>query len=318
MRRLYGFGLVFVVGCIIDYPRIDPDFDEDADGAGGTGDMGAGGSTSSGGPPPPGCGDGVLDADEACDGGDLGGAACASLGLGDGSVTCRANCSIDTSACSGDGGGDTDADGDGLLGSEEQSLGTDPNLADTDGDGFDDGEEVAAQVDPLNYGSWPQDTGVWPDRSAQASADGVTGGSSLSTGQIAPNLQLVDQYGNAVRLHQFYGYVVVISLGAVWCGPCQQAASSSQELWDEHREDGVIFLEMLLEGQGQGSNPTQGDLQNWANNFGLAYPVTQGSPQTSITSYPTFVFIGRDMRVASKQEGFPGDAAVASQIAQLQ
>lgn len=316
MRRICGLGLVFLLGCAIDYPRINPEFgDDDAEGGGSSG-AGAGGSSTA--PPPPNCGDGVLDADEACDGVDLGGESCASLGLGVGTVTCRSNCSIDTTACSGDGGTDLDADGDGLLESEEQALGTDPNVADTDGDGFDDGEEAAAQTDPLEMGSWPQGTGLWPDRTAQASADGLTGGASLSTGQVAPNLQLTDQHGNAVRLHQFYGYVVVISLGAVWCGPCQQAASSSQQLWDEHREDGVIFLELLLEGQAQGSTPTATEIANWASNFGLAYPVTKGSPQTSISSFPTFVFIGKDMRVASKQEGFPGDAAISSQIAQLQ
>ncbi len=190
------------------------------------------------------------------------------------------------------------------------------SAGDVDGDGFDDGVEVGAQTDPLEIGSWPMDLG-WPDRRDAASAAGVTGGSSMSPGQVAPNLNLTDQFGNTVNLHQFYGYVVVISLGAVWCGPCQQAASSSQHLWDEHRDDGVIFLELLLEGQGQGSSPSQNDLDNWATNFSIEYPVTLGSPQTNISTYPTFAFIGRDMRVASRQSGFPGDAAIASQVNSL-
>lgn len=46
-----------------------------------------------------------------------------------------------------------DPDRDGLLNSEEASLGTDPNLADTDGDGQDDGFEVRAGTDPLNPAS---------------------------------------------------------------------------------------------------------------------------------------------------------------------
>jgi outer membrane protein OmpA-like peptidoglycan-associated protein len=39
-------------------------------------------------------------------------------------------------------GSDNDADHDGLLKSEEEKLGTDPNKADTDGDGLSDGDEV--------------------------------------------------------------------------------------------------------------------------------------------------------------------------------
>ncbi len=47
-----------------------------------------------------------------------------------------------------------DADRDGLLLVEENSLGTDPDLADTDGDGQDDGFEVQAGTDPLSASSF--------------------------------------------------------------------------------------------------------------------------------------------------------------------
>ena len=46
-----------------------------------------------------------------------------------------------------------DTDGDGLLDSDEQELGTDSSQADTDGDGASDGVEVANNVDPLNPSS---------------------------------------------------------------------------------------------------------------------------------------------------------------------
>lgn len=45
------------------------------------------------------CGDGTLDPDEDCDGADLGGASCASEGLGSGVLTCGATCQYDTSDC---------------------------------------------------------------------------------------------------------------------------------------------------------------------------------------------------------------------------
>ena len=316
---VFGSSVALLVGagCIVDYPTIA--YDDDGDNGAGTGAGGPGGVN---------CGDGVIDGAELCDGADLGGATCESLNAGTGTLACNSQCGYDTSGCSnpnpstgngagnGSGGstGSTDADGDGLTESEELSLGTDPNVADTDEDGFDDGAEVAASTDPLNFGSWPQGTGTWPNRLTYASQDGLQGGSSLSSGQIAPNLQLVDQFGNQVQLHQFYGYVVVIGMGAVWCGPCQSAASSSQHLWEQHIDDGVVFLEILLEGAGQGSNPTNNDLSNWATNFDLEYPVVMGSPQANIQSYPTFAFIGRDMRVSNVQAGFPGDSAIASQV----
>lgn len=60
-------------------------------GAGGAG-QGGGGSTL--------CGDGQIGAGEACDGGDLGGQSCQSLGFESGTLACTLDCYLDTSACS--------------------------------------------------------------------------------------------------------------------------------------------------------------------------------------------------------------------------
>lgn len=49
---------------------------------------------------PPGCGDGVARGTEACDGSDLQGATCTSLGLGTGTLTCRFDCqALETEGC---------------------------------------------------------------------------------------------------------------------------------------------------------------------------------------------------------------------------
>ena len=52
------------------------------------------------------CGNNVKESGEECDGSDLGGASCQSLGYAGGSLACRPDCVFDTSNCvSGDGGG---------------------------------------------------------------------------------------------------------------------------------------------------------------------------------------------------------------------
>lgn len=52
-------------------------------------------------PPPPGCGNGVADGSEACDGTDLRGLSCETLGLGLGTLACRFDCQdYDVSGCS--------------------------------------------------------------------------------------------------------------------------------------------------------------------------------------------------------------------------
>lgn len=46
-----------------------------------------------------GCGNGVREGEEACDGFDLGGQSCLGLGLGGGALSCSASCTLDASGC---------------------------------------------------------------------------------------------------------------------------------------------------------------------------------------------------------------------------
>jgi hypothetical protein len=75
----------------------------------------------------PACGDGVRTAPEACDGADLGWNPCLAWGLGAGGATCRADCTLDLSACTqcGDGfrAATEDCDGADLGGQTCESLG---------------------------------------------------------------------------------------------------------------------------------------------------------------------------------------------------
>ncbi|HWB76402.1 MAG TPA: hypothetical protein VG755_15640, partial [Nannocystaceae bacterium] len=80
-------------------------------------------SSSDGGPV---CGDDVADRGEECDGTDLGGADCASQGFDGGTLTCAADCTLDTSACTnncGNGAVDMGEDCDGVDLDGEDCLG---------------------------------------------------------------------------------------------------------------------------------------------------------------------------------------------------
>ncbi len=53
----------------------------------------------------PGCGDGIAEVGEACDGSDFDGKTCVSQGFSSGSLSCTAACELDTSSCVAGGGG---------------------------------------------------------------------------------------------------------------------------------------------------------------------------------------------------------------------
>jgi len=257
--------------------------------------------------PDPVCGDGEVNGNDQCDGDDLGGATCESLGFAEGTVSCSSECTIDTTACI-----PVDADGDGIDYQTEQELGLDPNSPDTDTDGFFDKHELDTGSDPLSIASWPYDSGLFPYRLDYAQADGVTG-AGWSVGMVAPNHVVTDQYGAQLQLHQFYGYKIVLSFGARWCNPCKQAAKDSEaNIWSELKSQGYMVVEVLIESSNPGTPSTQDDVGFWAGLYGLSYPVTFGAAPPGTASIPTYYFINSDLTIAKKTEGWPGDAAVKS------
>lgn len=207
----------------------------------------------------------------------------------------------------------TDSDSDGITDAEELALGTDPDNADTDGDGFTDGEEVDTGTDPTNRFSWDYASGQFPDFSVDAEGITETG---WGTGDIMPNVQLSDQFGNALELHQLHGHVIVLAVNAGWCSPCRTAAPPNQGVWEEHREDGLLFVHLLLQNTSE-QDPSTGDLMEWATDFDIEFPVVADSEDSLVTglfnsglyagSIPFFVVLDSDLEIDSAYTGDGGE-----------
>jgi thiol-disulfide isomerase/thioredoxin len=142
-----------------------------------------------------------------------------------------------------------DTDGDGLLDTEEEELGTDPELADSDGDGLDDGEEVNDyDTDPLEIdsdedgypdgaevdnGSDPADgddwiyEGGWPYNADKDDIDGADLDDVVTVDDVVGRLIGEDQFGDEVDLYDFagHGIPIILDISAQWCPPCQATAS---------------------------------------------------------------------------------------------
>ena len=108
-------------------------------------------------------------------------------------------------------GSDMDSDEDGLSDAEEVGLGTDPDNADSDGDGFSNGDEIAQGADPLAEEDHPYTGGYGAD----ACRNDIES-SGHGEGDIAEDFELMDQFGEQVRLHDFCGRAVLLVSGAFW------------------------------------------------------------------------------------------------------
>jgi thiol-disulfide isomerase/thioredoxin len=263
--------------------------------------------------PPTVCGDSQATGLELCDGDDVGDYDCAWAGFEGGTVSCSETCELVTTRCY-----LHDRDSDGLHYLDELAHGTDPRDPDSDTDGLLDGAEVAGGADPLNMNSWPQGVGQWPNRIAAVITDAVEGGGSLP-GQVIWNYVFKDQFDQEVQLYQFYGYVVVINVCAIWCPPCRSAASTAQGLYAEHfdgHEVGVIFIENIRDGSTPGTPPTASEIDRWLADYGLQFPVVTASyAWQPINVLPTYFVLDAKLRVHTVLEGYGGDDALRAAIA---
>ena len=106
---------------------------------------------------------------------------------------------------------DIDSDTDGLLNSQEEAIGSDPENPDSDGDGYLDGIEHDAGFDPMDAESHPYMGGY--DTEFCSPVPTPTG---YAVGSISHDFTLVDQYGEDVTLSDFCGKTVMLETSAFW------------------------------------------------------------------------------------------------------
>ena len=100
---------------------------------------------------------------------------------------------------------DLDGDGDGLVDSEEASVGSDPGKTDSDEDGYTDGEEFTSNTSPVDAADMPYQEGWQIDACRH---DIVSTG--VEEGDVAADFALPDQFGETVHLHDFCDQVVLV------------------------------------------------------------------------------------------------------------
>ena len=120
--------------------------------------------------------------------------------------------------------------------------------------------------------------------------------SSLDVGTAAPDFELTALGGGTVRLSQFKGRPVLLSVGATWCPECRASTPVLQSLHESHPE--LVLLLLDLE---EDANVVQG----YVDEMGITYRVLldldgKVGKLYKVVYIPTELFIDADGIIRAK------------------
>ncbi len=139
----------------------------------------------------------------------------------------------------------------------------------------------------------------------------------INIGDRACNFRLTDQNGETWDLYQHEGDVILLDFSTAWCYPCQIAGMATQGIQDDYEGEGFHFVTVLIDGHTPGQEPSDSEIDIWVDDHGVTTaPILQGSRDkmldptgTGVEGYllggfPTYIYIGRDLKFYSAHVGF--------------
>jgi len=123
-------------------------------------------------------------------------------------------------------------------------------------------------------------------------------------GDTVCNLVLKDQDDEYWELYEHSGKPIVLDFSTMWCAPCNAAADVSEQIHSDYSAYDLEYVTVLVQDK-EGNEPDLDDLATWIKDHNIEnssvlqgiweivdYSADDGYP---LVSWPTFVFITRDM-----------------------
>ncbi|MBN2055666.1 redoxin domain-containing protein [bacterium] len=131
---------------------------------------------------------------------------------------------------------------------------------------------------------------------------------NLGVGDPAADFNLLSQFNTYYHLFDYQGDIIVLDFSIMMCQDCRvEAVDLQQNYWEPYQDQGVMVFCLLGEDSG-GSIPDLADLNEWANDLGLTYPILSepGPSRTTygVSSYPTNFIIDRSMTIRYRNNGY--------------
>lgn len=169
----------------------------------------------------------------------------------------------------------------------------------------------ALEVPTTTAGDCPDS--AWPSVLEQyADYEGQSG----SVGELLGDWSLLDQFGCRTDSRRFLGSVTMLDVSSVWCGPCNEAASTSMEVFEAIREvHPSTWLVTVLVQDLFAAPATVKDAEEWVESYDLEYPVVVDDAEAvrrdyGVLAFPVFLFIAPTGEIYERSEGILEDAEI--------
>ncbi len=110
---------------------------------------------------------------------------------------------------------------------------------------------------------------------------GVVG---YSVADTAADFTEIGSDGTPISLEDYRGKVIVISFGAMWCGPCRSEVPELVELYSTYKDQGLVVMECVYQDEDSNSADLS-DLARWMSEFGITYPVFGDDDRSTVDSW---------------------------------
>ncbi len=123
----------------------------------------------------------------------------------------------------------------------------------------------------------------------------------IAVGNMAPQFETVNEFGQPVRLSDLRGQVVLLNFWATWCGPCRIEMPEFESVYNAQQADGFTILAV-------NSGETVADVQGFREEMAVTFPLAMDEKAAvqsmyNILSYPSTFIIGRDGTIIARHFG---------------
>src|SRR5262249_18029828 len=127
----------------------------------------------------------------------------------------------------------------------------------------------------------------------------------------APDFELQDLNGKAVRLQDFRGKAVVLNFWATWCVPCKTEMPWLNEFQKQYGKEGFVVVGIAMDN-------SSGSVKKFISKMGVSYQIVMGTQavadQYQVKGYPLTFYIDRYGRITDQVPGLATRSYMENEI----